>query len=445
MRTAIRGQALERVRQKRHALYYRYSDPYRNMNSAAGGHMDQDSLLRPESSRDSDLKILVVDDEPAVLQHLCDGLAIFGFSICRASSSSEALTELAKDPCIGVVMTDIRMPGGDGLSLAQEIIATRNSQWPVQVILITGHASLEDATAGLRAGVSDLLRKPFRLAEACDAVSKAMDAVRLQRQALRDAAARARRLAELEESKAELDRKLQDLLNRSSHLGTMSNGIATDDMRALSHALRTPLQAIAGGADMVANAAAKLLGPGIGCLQQGLRDAISAVELVEELHRLDRAADDGPQEEVDVTAMLRAALLEAASKATELRIRKEADSPAGPAVIVSQRAAIGSALSHCLQCAIEWASPGSSLTACTLPVIEDDSRWLTVTILVTLTHEPPTLSQGRLLLDGAEALTKTQETLHFTIARRLMQRIGGTVTSWSEPGRAMAIRVALPA
>ncbi len=406
--------------------------------------MDKLSEKAEPDSLDDALKVLVVDDEAVLLEHLCDGLRLFGYEVCRAPSSSAALAELAKDPRIGVVMTDIRMPGGDGLNLAQEILAARKSHEPVEVILITGHASLEDATAAVRTGVCDLLRKPFRLAEASRAIAKAMDAARAQRQALREEAAREQRLAELEEVRAELEHRMNGQLVHSPNLSRRDDETAEDEMRILSHALRTPLNAIAGGADMISDAAVKLLGPGIGYLQQGVRQAIASVELVEQLHRLKVAGEEEPPVQVDLPAVLRKSLVEAAREAPGLRICTDIGSPTDPAVVLSMPSTVASALSHCIRCAIEWAPPGFSLSAYTLPILEDSRRWITVTILVADADERPIVPEGRLFPRGDGSLTRTHETLDFVIARRLLQRVGGTVTSWNEPGRAVALRIALP-
>ena len=118
--------------------------------------------------------VLVVDDEPVVAEQLAQGLAAHGLRTGFVHNATDALARLDADPGIGVVVTDIRMPGGDGLGLAQKILSQRPASAAVEVIIITGHATIDDATAAVRTGVADFLRKPFRLAEAVQAVTKAM-------------------------------------------------------------------------------------------------------------------------------------------------------------------------------------------------------------------------------------------------------------------------------
>jgi two-component system response regulator MprA len=127
--------------------------------------------------------ILVVDDEPFVAEELAEGLMLRGYDVTTANSAAAALAVLAGAPGIRVMVTDIRMPGTDGLSLARAVLASRPETSPIEVVLITGHASAEDAAAGRAAGAIAFIRKPFLLAEIEAAVARALAraAERLQR------------------------------------------------------------------------------------------------------------------------------------------------------------------------------------------------------------------------------------------------------------------------
>ncbi len=102
-------------------------------------------------------KILVVDDEPRLAKMLSGLLELEGFLVEAAADGAEALQRLgafAPD----VVVSDIRMPGLDGLELLRETLA-RSPE--TDVILMTAHASAESAVAALKAGAQDYLLKPF--------------------------------------------------------------------------------------------------------------------------------------------------------------------------------------------------------------------------------------------------------------------------------------------
>lgn len=127
------------------------------------------------------LTILVVDDDRVVGQLLADGLAVMGYAVATAHSVSEARDMLQARDDIGVVVSDVRMPGGNGLDLAQDVAARLDDARAASVILITGHATMEDAATATRLGAAGFLHKPCRLAELVGAVEKGLDKARKRR------------------------------------------------------------------------------------------------------------------------------------------------------------------------------------------------------------------------------------------------------------------------
>lgn len=128
------------------------------------------------------LGVLVVDDEPMVRDQIAVALRRRGHAVSIAGSVAEATEIMARQDDIGVVVTDIRMPEEDGLSLARRVAGAPEPLRP-EVVLVTGHATIEDAASAVRIGVSDFLRKPLRAAELAAAVGAAMDRVRARRAA----------------------------------------------------------------------------------------------------------------------------------------------------------------------------------------------------------------------------------------------------------------------
>lgn len=104
----------------------------------------------------TDAKILVVDDDAALLDLLVDTLSTIGYSAVPARGGSEALARLKQDT-FDLVISDIKMPEIDGISLLNEI---RRSYPGVPVLLITGVAS-EDIIN--KASPDGFLAKPFRI------------------------------------------------------------------------------------------------------------------------------------------------------------------------------------------------------------------------------------------------------------------------------------------
>ncbi len=101
--------------------------------------------------------ILVVDDDATVRSGLNRILDAQGYAVETASTASEALEMLSHHP-FDLVLTDLQMPGMDGLELLGEIKG-RTSNMPV--VMITGHGSMDTVIQALRRGVSDFVNKPF--------------------------------------------------------------------------------------------------------------------------------------------------------------------------------------------------------------------------------------------------------------------------------------------
>ena len=106
-------------------------------------------------------RILIVDDELIKRSVLEDELCAVGFAVVTASNPLEAAQELAKSS-FDVVVTDIRMPGQDGLSFLREI----KKQKPTQAaIVMTAYGSIETAVEAMKIGAFDYLQKPFSTEE----------------------------------------------------------------------------------------------------------------------------------------------------------------------------------------------------------------------------------------------------------------------------------------
>ena len=101
--------------------------------------------------------ILVVDDDEDILRLLSIRLRARGFRVSSAVSAEEALARIAIDPPRAVV-SDVRLPGRDGLALFEEIRSTRPT---LPVILLTAHGTIPDAVNATSRGVFGYLTKPF--------------------------------------------------------------------------------------------------------------------------------------------------------------------------------------------------------------------------------------------------------------------------------------------
>ena len=103
--------------------------------------------------------VLLVDDEPDILELLELALRKMGLEVDRAGNVREALAKLTARR-YGLCLTDMRMPDGDGLQVVQHIM---QSNLDVPVAVITAHGNMENAVTALKAGAFDYLAKPVSL------------------------------------------------------------------------------------------------------------------------------------------------------------------------------------------------------------------------------------------------------------------------------------------
>jgi two-component system response regulator MprA len=107
------------------------------------------------------MRILVVDDEPAVRDSLERALRLEGYEISLAEDGEQALAALSQDGTDAVVL-DVMMPGLDGLEVCRALRA-RGDRIPV--LMLTARDAVSDRVAGLDAGADDYVVKPFALDE----------------------------------------------------------------------------------------------------------------------------------------------------------------------------------------------------------------------------------------------------------------------------------------
>jgi DNA-binding NtrC family response regulator len=117
------------------------------------------------------VRILVVDDEEDFLETLVNRLNRRGMSAQGALSGREAL-KMMEEKEFDVVVLDVRMPGMDGLEVLREV----KNRWPfVEVILLTGHGSVESGIEGMRLGAFDYVMKPADLEVLIEKIQQARE------------------------------------------------------------------------------------------------------------------------------------------------------------------------------------------------------------------------------------------------------------------------------
>lgn len=133
--------------------------------------------------------VAFIDDDDDLRAANAESLELAGFEVLPFPSAQSALSAVGAD-FPGVVVTDIRMPGLDGLSLFQRLHAMDPD---LPVIVITGHGDIEQAVSMLRDGAYDFIAKPFSSERLASSVSRAMEkrSLVLENRRLREDAERA--------------------------------------------------------------------------------------------------------------------------------------------------------------------------------------------------------------------------------------------------------------
>jgi excisionase family DNA binding protein len=126
-------------------------------------------VVAPEPSTDRP-RVLVVDDEASIRDLLAKTLALAEYDVDLAQDGRVALERLRSQP-YDLLITDLRMPGIDGLGVIRE---ARRLRTDIPVIIITGYSSESSAIEAVNLGVSGYLTKPFRIPKVLAVAAKAL-------------------------------------------------------------------------------------------------------------------------------------------------------------------------------------------------------------------------------------------------------------------------------
>ena len=242
-------------------------------------------------------RLLIVDDEENLRTSLCQAFRMEGYEVTGVSDAQEALG-LIQGATFDVLLSDLMMPGLDGLSLLEK---ARLLLPEAVIILMTGQGTVESAIRALKGGAYDYILKPFKLEELFHVVDRGLEQQRLRRENL-----------EL----AEINRRLTDI-----------DQIKSDLLSAITHEFRTPLTIIYGWMDL-------LLTGQFGDLPGGIRESLEAIgHSARRLGRLianlltyvefERQEAAFQEQVVDLGEILRSTATQLSAEYAEKRVRVE--------------------------------------------------------------------------------------------------------------------------
>jgi signal transduction histidine kinase len=201
-------------------------------------HEDPHPMGAEATSCNANGRVLIVDDEENLRITTAAILEQDGYEVETAASGNEAIA-LLEDAEFDLILTDLHMAGGDGLSVLTEI--KRRAPLTISVVL-TGFASVESAIAALQKGAYDFLVKPCDIEEMKHTVRRGIEHRRLM---LAEQQAR----TNLENLNRELERRVEE---RTAELTQLNEELAAANrakdifLATLSHELRTPLTPVLG-------------------------------------------------------------------------------------------------------------------------------------------------------------------------------------------------------
>src|SRR6266568_3155888 len=212
--------------------------------------------------------ILIVDDDAALLQALPQALhlRIQDVKIDTSDSASAAL-ELIQEHDYDAIVSDIKMPGIDGLSLLEKI---RELRPDTPTLLITGHGEHDLAIQALRGGAYDFIQKPIDRDYLVAALQRAVQTCQLRRRVIEQQLA-----LELHA------RSLERMVQTRTHELVESNAAKDKFLSIVSHELKTPLTSLKGKAQLLRRQVERAASAEVIC--QGLLDMERSIRRMEVL------------------------------------------------------------------------------------------------------------------------------------------------------------------
>src|SRR5215207_10695238 len=274
-------------------------------------------------------RLLVVDEENIVLT-ISEVLRLEGYEVEVASSGGEAVGLLDRGPEFDLVLTDLHMDEGDGLSLLEEVRA----RTPLTIaIVLTGFAAVESAIAALRHGAYDYLTKPCIIAELTHTVARGIEHRRLM---LAEREARGR----LEELNRELESRVEERtaeLSRVNRELVEANRMKDVFLATLSHELRTPLTPVLGWVNLLRTGGAaadpSMLTQGLDAIERNARLQARLVDDLLDISRIVSGKLRIEWEPVDLCAVVGLATEPVRADAAARDIQLAVESPDCPLVV----------------------------------------------------------------------------------------------------------------
>lgn len=370
----------------------------------------------PAAAEPSEVRVLVVDDEPHNREFLTDVLEGAGYEVATAGDGPSALERVA-ERAPDVVLLDVMMPGMTGLEVCRELKGNEATAH-VPVLMVTALSEREDRLRGIDAGADDFLRKPVDRHEVLLRVRNA---------------ARGKRLYdELAEKYAELQR-----------LEALRDGL----VRMLVHDMRTPLTSITANLELLETSLGEGLPDDAGedleearAGSQVLADMVSQILVVSRGREEELALD---LERAELRDLVEEAMKPLRSLARDRRL--EVELPDEPVPLVCDPGLVRRTMANLFGNAVKFTPKGGSITV----RARKEERLVRLEVEDTGPGIPPE-EQERIFEEffrgSRQGSTGKEEStgLGLTFCRMAVEAHGGRIGVESRPGEGSLFRVELP-
>ena len=297
-------------------------------------------------------RLLVVDDEESVALTVGEVLRQEGFLVTTAQSGNEAVERLNESE-FDLVLTDLHMEGGDGITVLEEV---RRRDPLLITIVLTGFASVESAISALRHGAYDYLIKPCLIDDLKFTVRRG-----IEHRSLMLAERQAR--ASLEQLNRELERRVSE---RTAELQKLNEDLAQANrakdmfLATLSHELRTPLTPVLGWVNLLKSGAldASGMAQAFDTIERNARLQARLIDDLLDVSRIVSGKLRFDPEPVEINAAIEAALETVKANAAARRIELCADLSDTPLIVQGSSVRLQQIVWNLLSNAIKFTEGG---------------------------------------------------------------------------------------
>jgi signal transduction histidine kinase len=281
-------------------------------------------------------KILLIEDEKDVRESYEDMLSLLGYETGMAENGKEGLEELKKDK-YDIVLTDLNMPVMNGLETLRRI---KKKNADIEVIVITGFATIENAIGAMKQGAFDYITKPVSIDHVKIVLSKCIQQINARRE----------------------NKKLRDLNTQLSELNDLKNKFIT----ITNHELRTPLAVLKGYVDLLDMEVDRKEGSEqdeyLGIITNTITEMIDMVEYMHDLSGFEKLGETDNKSNFDINDLVQSVYKEVKVLFDNRKINLSLNLEEKPIKVYAEKRILKKAISELVQNALKFTNENGSVS-----------------------------------------------------------------------------------